>query len=327
MFIIWKNRTAIRRSGRRALPERLDPMRLGWHLRRYERKIRDLIGFLRPGIVQGMWVPTDGYLAARAGCRPLVIATFVTDVVRKPNVSRRLHDRIGWTLKQADRVIVDCPWVRRGSSKPTPPFQARDSVCFRAGSISSVSILMFLTQVGRGSSVIFCNRAFEDVYDHETLFRRGFHECRNAVHARARRNRNPPVLIRAKDGRVGLEGAVRYLGGIGPAEMAERLRAADVYVSCSRQDGTSVSLLEALASGLPCVVSDLPTNAEWVSGENGFRFSPGDAKALAEALSKLLADQTLRRKCGLASRRIAEERADWSIHRLTLLRAYEELLG
>jgi glycosyltransferase involved in cell wall biosynthesis len=57
------------------------------------------------------------------------------------------------------------------------------------------------------------------------------------------------------------------------------------YVSASRSDGTSISLLEAMAAGKICVVSDFPSNLEWVSdGVNGFLFKNGDPSSLASVL-------------------------------------------
>ena len=46
--------------------------------------------------------------------------------------------------------------------------------------------------------------------------------------------------------------------------MPKWFRAADTYISCAQSDGTSVSLLEAMATGLPLIVTDIPSNREWV---------------------------------------------------------------
>src|SRR5262245_35635328 len=85
---------------------------INWNLRSYGREVSKLIQQIQPNVLQGMWVPTDGFVAARTNFHPLVIAPFVTDVVRKPLVSRRLNQKIGQTLKQADRILVDCEWVK-----------------------------------------------------------------------------------------------------------------------------------------------------------------------------------------------------------------------
>ena len=53
--------------------------------------------------------------------------------------------------------------------------------------------------------------------------------------------------------------------------MPAYLNAADIYVSTSLSDGTSLSLLEAMACSLPVVVTDIPANKEWITdGHNGF---------------------------------------------------------
>ena len=60
---------------------------------------------------------------------------------------------------------------------------------------------------------------------------------------------------------------------------------AKVYVSTSLADGTSISLLEAMAAGLIPVVSDIDANRPWIThGEDGFFFPAGDSQALAEQI-------------------------------------------
>ena len=62
----------------------------------------------------------------------------------------------------------------------------------------------------------------------------------------------------------------------------------DVYVSAALSDGISVSLLEAMASGLICVVTDFPTNLEIIQhGLNGFIFKNGDINSLKDVLEKV----------------------------------------
>ena len=65
-------------------------------------------------------------------------------------------------------------------------------------------------------------------------------------------------------------------------EVYAHFRAADVYLSCAHSDGTSISMVEALASGLPVVVTDLPSNREWIApGSNGWLGRLGDAASFA----------------------------------------------
>src|SRR4030067_1725037 len=65
--------------------------------------------------------------------------------------------------------------------------------------------------------------------------------------------------------------SVKFLGRISHKEMPNLLAQSDIYVSTSPYDGTSVSLLEALASGTFPIATDIPANREWiVDGVNGF---------------------------------------------------------
>jgi len=64
---------------------------------------------------------------------------------------------------------------------------------------------------------------------------------------------------------------VQFLWRIPREKIPDLLNQADIYVSTSLYDATSVSLLEALASGAFPVVTDIPANREWISdGESGF---------------------------------------------------------
>ena len=80
----------------------------------------------------------------------------------------------------------------------------------------------------------------------------------------------------------GLQNQV-YLGGqVNQDDLPEIYRAADLYVSASHSDGSSVSLMEALGCGLPVLVTDIPSNREWVTEEaQGWLFADNDEAAVA----------------------------------------------
>ena len=82
-----------------------------------------------------------------------------------------------------------------------------------------------------------------------------------------------------------LEGQV-YLGGqVKNDELPQVYRSADLYLSASHSDGSSVSLMEALACGKAALVSAIPGNREWITpGGPGWLFADGDAPALAQGI-------------------------------------------
>jgi glycosyltransferase involved in cell wall biosynthesis len=100
---------------------------------------------------------------------------------------------------------------------------------------------------------------------------------------------------------------VRWTGHV--ADMPALLQTADVFALPSYHEGLPKALLEAAATGLPLVATDIDGCRPVVtSGVNGELVALGDAEALAATLDRLLSDAGLRRRYGDASRRIAVDR-------------------
>lgn len=123
-----------------------------------------------------------------------------------------------------------------------------------------------------------------------------------------------------------LEGSVTLTGAFD--DVGDVLAAADAFVLPSLAEGLSMSLLEALAVGLPAVVSDIPANRTLVTdGQTGRTFPPGDASALARALADVLADPAAAAPLGFAGRALVER--EYSLDRMAdeHCRLFEQLLA
>ena len=91
-------------------------------------------------------------------------------------------------------------------------------------------------------------------------------------------------------------------------EIDDVLAAADMFVLPSYSEGMSLSLLEAMAAGLPVVASDIPGNRALVThGREGLLVPPGDAGGLAAAMTKVLASPALGVELGAAARHRVSE--------------------
>jgi glycosyltransferase involved in cell wall biosynthesis len=133
--------------------------------------------------------------------------------------------------------------------------------------------------------------------------------------------------VEAEIRRLGLDGRVRLAGE--RSDVPALLADSDVFVLSSRSEGLPVSVLEAMAAGLPVVASDVGGLRELVvDGETGLLIPPGDATALAAALSHLIEDRDLRPALGAAGRARAEELFDLAAFRRAHVELYErELAG
>jgi glycosyltransferase involved in cell wall biosynthesis len=100
---------------------------------------------------------------------------------------------------------------------------------------------------------------------------------------------------------------VRFLVQFPRERMPELYRAADVFVLCSLKEMMPIALLEATASGLPCVVNRHPV-VEWMIGSGGRAIDMEVAGELAGTLGTLLHDSELRRGYGRRAREDCESR-------------------
>jgi glycosyltransferase involved in cell wall biosynthesis len=118
--------------------------------------------------------------------------------------------------------------------------------------------------------------------------------------------------LRRRAAELGLAGRVGFLAGLADEDVHRLYRACDVLVlpSTERTEAFGLVQVEAMASGLPVVSTDVPTGVPWVNehGVTGLVVPRDDAGALAGGLERLLGDPPLRAALGRAGRRRAIER-------------------
>jgi glycosyltransferase involved in cell wall biosynthesis len=107
--------------------------------------------------------------------------------------------------------------------------------------------------------------------------------------------------IRELAKKLNIDGKLTCLGM--RTDVTQLLSASDVALLCSHQEGFSNSILEAMAAGLPMIVTSVGGNAEAVvDGETGLVVPPRDPQALAAAIIRLARDPELRERFGRAAR-------------------------
>lgn len=115
--------------------------------------------------------------------------------------------------------------------------------------------------------------------------------------------------IRALARTLGLEGRVEFRGRAGPDEIRSVLVDGDVFCLPTLWEGTVISVMEAMATGLPVVATDVNGVNEVVDdGVTGLLIPPYRDDKLADAIRVLLSDQELATEMGAAGRRRVEQR-------------------
>lgn len=224
-----------------------------------------------------------------------------------------------WAATRARKIIVDAEVMKRIWTSVGIPNNMVEVIPFGVDTDLfspdvDGGVVRENLNVDDGDIVVVSTRPFFPHYDIDCLIR--------ALPIVVGRRKKVKFLIKGKGP---LEGAIRklarklhvdpYVRFTSPVpyrDVPRYLAAADIYVSTSFVDSTSVSLLEAMACGLPVVTTDIAGNREWIAdGVNGMLYPPGDHSALADKISQLVEDESLRRRFGERSRRIVLERAVW----------------
>jgi len=125
--------------------------------------------------------------------------------------------------------------------------------------------------------------------------------------------------------RAGVADRLHLLGQVPPSDVRDLMAAADVFAMPSLHEGMSLTLLEALAAGLPVIASSIPAQAEVLQPGGtdpvGILHDPSDRSGLASALQQLTSNEPLRREY---ARRSLARSEDFSITRM--VDRYESLI-
>lgn len=125
---------------------------------------------------------------------------------------------------------------------------------------------------------------------------------------------------------LGIDSKVEFIGQTD--EVYEYMQKADIFVLPSRAEGMSNALLEAMTFGLPVVVSDIPGNAHLIQQDvNGLLFENESAESLAENLSLLLGQDSLRERLGKEARRTIDTQYSLDSVADEYIKLYRKLLS
>ncbi len=282
---------------------------------------------LRPDLIHVGPIQTCGLLAALTGFRPQLVMSWGFDLMQDAWRSPAWRWATAHTLRRATMFTSDCEATREAAVSFG---MARErTVVFPWG----VDLIHFApSQESRAEGApftLFCNRSWEPRYGVDVLARAFVPAAHEHPDMRLMLlgGGSQAKTIREILEKGGVLEQVTLAGQIPQSDLPRYYHMADLFISPSHIDGSSVSLMEALACGLPCLVSDIPANLEWVKNDqNGWVFRDGDSDELTQRIEKAYHQRHALAGIGAAARRTAEEKADWNRNFHKLMEAYDRTL-
>ncbi|MDD1663987.1 MAG: glycosyltransferase family 4 protein [Methanomicrobiales archaeon] len=294
-------------------------------------RIQRLIRQIDPDLVHAHFITKYGFHLPLGGRWPTVVSAWGDDILILPPKSWIIRTFTRRVLEKADLVYAVSQDLRRHiiGDFGIPPEKVVylpigiDTTLFSPGEEKG--------ERGPGRPVtLFSNRGFFPVYDTRTLLG-GFAlalQARPGLSLVLKGEGPEKEEMKGHAAELGLAGAVTFRDRSPYAEVPGDLRGSDIFVSVATSDGTPVSVLEAMAAGLPCIATRVGGVPEWIEdGVNGLLVPPRDPPALSRAILALAGDPAERARLGTRARETVRDRADWGRLMVRVGEDYERLIG
>ena len=274
----------------------------------YAREFRRLTNSLGIDLVLSLYGGGFALMTYLSGFRPYSVFVVGSDVLLANRLTRLINRR---TMTCASEVFANGEYLAARAREQAPHARIRplligvDTSRFHRATPPSGPVRFICTRgnqetYNNGSIVRALSRLPEDVPDFRLVFTAGGSLLSQTV-ALAQRLLTPTMRRR-----------VEFWGGVSHARILEGLHGSHSFISMSRSDGTSSSLLEALACGLYPILSDIPQNREWICPDkaNGILVPLDDDYALAGALLSVLHNPGRCARASEFNRTQVQERGD-----------------
>jgi L-malate glycosyltransferase len=290
--------------------------------------LRRVIRAVQPDLIHAGPIQSCAFLAVLSGFRPVLAMSWGYDLVMDADKSALMRRVTRYTLKRSAFFVSDANVSRNKAVALGMPLER--TVIFPWGTDIEHFTPKTFKPANVQSFTLFCSRTWEPIYGVDVLVK--------AFVKVASQHPNVHLILLgggSQGGRIrqilmngGVLERVHFGGHVRQKDLPRWYHMADLYISPSHVDGSSVTLMEALACGLPCLVSDIPGNREWIEeGVNGWLFRDGDVNDLAEKILYAITNRGTFERIRKAARSTAEQKADWKKNFGTLLKTYDLALS
>jgi len=249
------------------------------------RLIQRILRKMKPDVFHAQYATSYGITGALVNYHPFIISGWGSDILISPNSSKVLRFLLKRAFRRADAITVVAKHMVQ-------------SVCNLGVKPEKIQVithginttLFYDQQLKKHDDfTLICTRNLEPLYNHIQLIdafemaQKTIPKMKLRILGDGSMRRELEELVVARN----LEEQIKFIGRVSQEEMAVELNKAHVFVTVSTTDGDVVSLVEAIACGNYCIVSDIPANHNWIqSGVNGFFVPLFDASELAKTMEK-----------------------------------------
>jgi glycosyltransferase involved in cell wall biosynthesis len=285
---------------------------------------RRIIKETKPDLTHAHSAGIYGLVALLSGFHPFVLTAWGSDVLLNPRapVKRFIIKKI---LKAADLITCDGDNTTEAMAKLGADPQKIKRILF------GVDVEKFKPRPNLKNNVplrVISLRSLEPIYDIETLLLAASIVLKS--HPRVEfviaGDGSERTRLEALAEELGISSAIHFLGKISGEQTPLELAASDIYVSTSLSDsGLASSTAEAMATGLPVVVTDSGDNKKWVDKE--FIIPIKSPEKLAEKIIALINDEALRKSQGVRNRKVIEARNNYYVEMEKMEKLYEKIVN
>jgi glycosyltransferase involved in cell wall biosynthesis len=294
-----------------------DLLRLANAFRYRTRGLKRVLREVKPDLLHAHYVVEYGFFAATAGFHPLVISAWGSDVLVAAKASRLAGFITRYTLRRADLITSNNEHMTETLRQMGVPQERLATIVFGTDAFfleRPEASVNRLSSSAAPPTIISTRSLDSPLYNIDLVLR--------AVASLVSRFPDVQLLIagtgtlrpklEALTRDLGLDKHVQFVGWLDNAALRDAFLRSHVYVSVPDSDATSVSTLSAMAAGCFPVLSDLPTQREWIEdGVNGFLTPLHDVQGLSVRLGEALHNEELRREAAEHNREVVEARGLW----------------
>lgn len=288
--------------------------------------VKNIIAEFKPDIVHAHYATSYGLLGVKSKFHPLVISAWGSDVFEFPEKSILHRYVVKRNLRKADAVFSTSEVMKKQIQR----LGRKDVIVTPFGVDLSIYKPQPARMFGDDVKVLGTIKSLEEPYGIDVLIE-AFAIVKKKFTGKLKLvicgDGSRKTALQQKASATGFGNDIVFTGAIPQSEVPRYLNSFDVFANLSRRESFGVSVIEAMACGIPVVLSDADGPREISkNGKFAAMVPVNDAPAAAEQFHRLLIDPQQAGLLGKAGRQRVEQEYDWNMNLKAIEKVYASLI-